>query len=503
MPRLLLGVDAGTTAMKVALFDESGGMVGAASREYAVITPAPEMAELDAETYWRTLKDCLAEMLQLARIPPAEIVALAISSQGETFVPLGSDGRPVRRAIVWLDNRSVKEAAEIRERFGTERVYHVSGSPEVVPTWASTKMLWLKRNEPETFRRTSRFLFVEDYLIFRLTGKFVGETALYTSSLLMDIHSGRWWSEMLDFIGISSDVLPELKKPGEVVGPVTSRAATELGLSAKAVVVTGGMDQACGAIGAGNVAPGIATETTGTSLNICATTDSPVFDPKMRIPCQVHCAPGKYLLLPWCPTAGAALRWFRDEFCRAEKELAEKHNRDAYDIMTELAIPTPPGAGGLIMLPHLAGALCPESNPRAKGVFLGIGLDTRKGHLIRAIMESVAFMLRENMEVIAEMGIETDALISLGGAARSDLWNQIKADVTGKRIAVLDNPEAACLGAAILAGHAVGVFPSIEETARRIASTRRTYFPQPANREIYEQAYRKYRDMYRRVAPLF
>lgn len=499
----LLGIDAGTTSMKAALFNENGRMVVAATREYALITPSPDIAELDAETYWQAFKYCVSGVVQSSRIPAGEIAALAISSQGETFLALGRDMQPVHRAVVWLDNRSAAEAAEIRERFGAERIYHVTGDPDVVPTWASTKMLWFRRNEPEVFRQVDRFLFVEDFLIFRLTGELVGETALYCSSLLMDIHSGKWWDELLDFIGVSPRQLPALRQSGEIVGPITARAARELGLSDKTLVVTGGMDSACSSVGAGNVASGIATDTTGASLNLSVTTDKPLFDPKMRVPCQVHCVPGKYLLVPWCQTAGAVLKWFRDEFCSLEKTAAANQEKDCYDLLTEQAARVAPGSDGLIMLPHLAGALCPELNSRAKGVFFGVGLDTTRAHFIRAILESVAFMLRANLEVISEMGVSVERLISSGGGAKSTLWNQIKADVTGKQIVVLDSPEASCVGAAILAGHATGVFASIEEASRKLISPKECFHPHAGNRAVYERTYERYRGLYQQLAEFF
>lgn len=489
--------------MKAALFDEHGKMVASATQEYTLITPSPDIVELDPETYWQAFKNCVSNAMQSSRVAVVEVAALAISSQGETFVALGKDTQPIHRAIVWLDNRSAAEAAEIRERFGTDQIYHVTGSPEVVPTWASTKMLWFKRHNPEMFRRVDRFLFVEDYLIFRLTGEFVGNTALYTSSLLMDIRSGKWWYELLDFIGVSPSRLPILRNSGEIVGPITPHAARELGLSNNTLVVTGGMDQACGSVGAGNVSSGIVTETTGTSLNICVTTDAPVFDPQMRVPCQVHCVPGKYLLLPWCQTAGIVLKWFRDEFCQFEKRVAADLKKNCYDLLTEEAARIAPGSGGLIVLPHLAGALCPDFNPRAKGVFFGVGLETTRPHFIRAIMESIAFMLRANLEVISEMGVSTETLISLGGAAKSDLWNQTKADVTGKQILVLNNPEVACLGAAILAGHATGMFASIQEASRNIVSVKEGFNPQAENRAVYERSYERYRGLYKQLTHFF
>ncbi len=501
----LLGVDAGTTGTKVVLFDESGKIIASAHQEYRLITPAPLVVELDARTYWSAFKGGVRKIIQMAGVDRGRIKALAITGQGESFVPIGKNGQPLRRTIVWLDNRSEEETKLIKDEFSLEEVYHTTGSPEIVPTWESTKILWLKGNEPEVYKKTFRYLLVEDYLIYRLTGQFVGDGSLYTSTLLFDINGGKWWDKMLDFIGISSEQLPTLMQSGEIVGELTNGAAQETGLSKDTLVVVGGMDQACGCIGSGNVGPGIVTETTGASLNICVTTETPVFDPKRRIPCQYHAVAHKYILLPWCITAGMAMKWFRDEFCELEETEARRKGLDVYDIMTQQAKKISPGSEGVVVLPHLAGALSPEMNMNARGVFFGLSLRTGKKHLIRATMESVAFMLKKNLEVLQEMGIEIEEkeIRSLGGAAKSHLWNQIKADVTGKPLVTLDSPEAACLGAAILAGNAIGLFDSLEDACNKTVSIKERFNPNPKNEEIYERNYAIYLKLYENLKQLF
>lgn len=499
----LLGIDAGTTSLKAVLFDVNGKNISSAVHEYKLLTPDADLVELDAQTYWIACKESIRRIVQTGDVNPAEIKALAVSSQGESFVPVDGKGKPLRRAIVWLDNRSQKESGLIRKQFGADRVYHITGSPDVVPTWAATKIMWLRDNEPDIFRKVNKYLFVEDYLIYKLTGQFVAEGALYSSSLLFDINAGKWWGEMLDFIGIAPSQLPALMKSGKVVGELNPEAAEETGLCGKTVVVTGGMDQACGSIGSGNIEPGIVTEITGASLNICVTTTKPVFDPKMRIPCQYHAIPGKYICLPWCATAGMVLKWFRDEFCETEKRQALKKCSDAYELLAAQAETVKPGSEGLIMLPHLAGAMSPELDPKAKGVFYGISLSTTKAHFIRAIMESVAFMLKNNLTIIEELGIEVEEIRSLGGAAKSDLWNQIKADVTQKSLVTLNNPEAACLGAAILAGTATGIFVSIKEACKKMISVEKRFEPDLTNRKIYERTYGIYLKLYENLRELF
>lgn len=497
----LIGVDVGTTGTKAVLFDQYGKTIASAHQEYKLITPTTLVVELDAQTYWFAFKECVREIIQTKNIDPEQIRALAITGQGESFVPVTKYGQPLRRTIVWLDNRSEEEVKLINDKFGLEEVYHTTGSPKVVTTWASTKILWLKRNEPEVYKKAFKYLLVEDYLIYRLTGQFVGDGSLYTSTLLFDINRGKWWDKILNFIGISPEQLPTLMQSGEIVGELTNEATKETGLSKNTLVVVGGMDQACGCIGSGNIRPGIVTETTGASLNICVTTETPVFDPKKRIPCQYHAIAHKYILLPWCITAGIVMKWLRDEFYELEKREARQKGLDAYDIMTQQAEKIPPGSEGVVVLPHLAGALSPEMNMNARGVFFGLSLKTGKKHLVRAIMESVAFMLKKNLEVLQELAVEVKEIRSLGGAAKSHLWNQIKADVTGKPVVTLDCPEAACLGAAILAGNAIGLFDSLEDACNKTVSIKKRFNPE--NEEIYKRNYAMYLKLYENLKNLF
>ena len=485
--KYLLGVDVGTTALKVILFARNGEIINKALREYELSTPSPHWVECEPETYWESLKSCIQEVLE--DITPDEVESLAISSQGETLIPVDEGGEPLRKAIVWLDDRAVEEAEAIGKAFSPEEVYHTTGQPEVLPNWPACKILWLRKNEPSVFKKAHKYLLLEDYLILRLAGKAVSDYSLYSSSLMLDIGKKEWWGEMLKLVGISQDHLPQLAESGTYVGGVVDR---EIGLSSHTAVVTGGMDQVCGMVGVGNVAPGIVSETTGGALAICATTGEPVFDPLRRIPCHYHAAKDTYFLLPWCQTGGMALKWLRDTF-----------DYSSYDEMTAEARKIPPGSEGLIVLPHLAGAGSPEFNPKARGVFFGMALSTTKAHFVRATMEAIGYMLKQNIEVLEGLGVNIERIYSMGGGSRSSLWNQIKADITEKPIITVQNEETACLGAAILAGLGVGAFPSLEEACGRMNREKARYLPKQENLRIYREAYRKYLDISKALGPLF
>ena len=499
----LLGIDAGTTAMKAVLFDQEGHSLGQASQEYQLHTPAPDRVELEPERYWAACCNCTQSLLAKTNVDPQAIAALAISSQGETLVIVDEAGEPLYAAIVWLDNRSQAEANEISAHFGVETAFQVTGQPEITPTWPATKILWLRRHQPHISKRVHKFLLLEDYLLFRLTGRSVADPCLLSSSLLFDIRRKTWWAEMLDFLGITPEQLPQVQESGRVVGRLTAEASHETGLWAGTVAATGGMDQALAALGAGNTRPGLITENTGGALAIVATLDEPIIDPQGGIPCHYHALPDTYYLLPWGQTAGMALRWFRDVFGAEEQREAARTGADAYDLLTAGAAEVPPGAEGLMALPHLMGAACPEFNPAARGVWFGVGLHHTKAHFVRAIMESVAYMLRRNVETLEALGIAVKEIRALGGGARSPLWNQIKADVLGVPVVTLTTEEQACLGAALLAGTAVGLYPSPEDAAGKLVTLTDRYEPNSTVKPIYDHGYELYVRLYNSLEQLF
>jgi len=308
---------------------------------------------------------------------------------------------------------------------------------------------------------------------------------------------------MLDYLGLHPGRLPELASPGEIVGRLRPAAAAELGLPTSVSVVAGGMDQGAGAVGVGNLGPGVVSESTGGALTIQASVDRPDGDPTGQTPVYVHSAPGRYLYCPVCPTGGMALTWFRDEFGTAEVEQAERGGSDAYDLLTALAAGVPPGSDGLTMLPHLMGAFSPEYEPRARGVFVGFTLAHRKGHFVRALLESIAFMLRRNLELVAGAGAAAGEVHSHGGGARSPLWNQIKADVCGLPVVTMEGSDAALRGDAMLAGIASGVFADLDEAAAAMVVRQDVFLPDSGTRTAYDDAYRRYLDLFEALRPAF
>ncbi|MBO4853730.1 MAG: hypothetical protein J5482_01100 [Oscillospiraceae bacterium] len=445
--RYLLGVDVGTSALKAVLFDENGATVCSVTKEYTLHVSG-DVVEYPAEGYWRLFKEALDEIR--ADYP---VYALSIDTQCETMIVTDASGKPLCNAIVWLDNRAAAQAEELRARFGEKAVYEHTGQPEITATWPASKLLWLRQNRGEVWQKLDKVFLLEDYLLYRLTGRFVTERTLQSSSLYYDIRTGQWWDEMLDYLQLSPDHLPELLDSGVAVG-------TYEGIT----VVTGAMDQVAGAIGSGIVRQGGISEMTGTTMTVFVPVpEIPPYRAESKIPCHVN-YDGRYCLPMWSPTAGIALKWFKAQLCEGLD----------YDALNKLAAAVPPGCDDLTFLPYLSGSVMPRYNPAARGAFLGLTMAHTRGHMVRGIFESVAFMLREHLEYL---GAEITEIRSTGGGANSPLWCQIKADVCGKTIVTLKNKETACLGSAILAGVGTGIFSSIEAASDRFTAVDRVYTP--------------------------
>lgn len=502
MDELILSVDLGTTAVKVALFDRAGALKAVSTQEYSLSTPTTSIVEGDPGTYWNAFKAGVLDLHAKYPFSGERVRALGISAQGETLFFLDGHGAPLRNAIVWMDNRAHAEAERLTGEFTNEACYRVTGQVSFDPCWPAAKILWVRQHEPEVFRKTATFALIEDYFIYRLTGTLVSEGSLLCSTVYWDITTKKWWTEMLAYLGIREGQLPEIREPGEAVGPMLPAVAAELGLSAGTVVCTGALDQAAGAIGVGNIAEGIFSENIGAALAICSPVRRPAFPESRSMPIHYFGIPDMYMMHSFT-TGGMVLRWFRDAFCDTEKSAAALTGADTYDLLGREAARVPPGSEGLIMLPHLNGSMAPDVNPKAKGVFYGFTLKHGKPHFVRAIMEALGYLVRRNIDALAGLGIQVQEIRSLGGGARSAVWSQIKADITGRPLVTMACPEAACLGAAILAGKAVGMYGDIADACGQMARVARRFEPDPGARAIYDKGYAHYQQLFGDLADLF
>lgn len=493
--KYFLTLDAGTTAVKAGLFSQA--LEAAAFRicEYGLLTPAPDQVELPADVYWQNACAAVRGVLADAGVNPADVLTVTCATQGETLIPVDAQGTPLHNAVVWLDGRAKAEAAWIGGRAERLAFYQRTGLPEVNGFTPLAKLLWFKNRMPQLYARTHRFLLLEDYLLHRLTGRFVSNPALLCTTGYLDIQTGCLWRDMLAQCGLDADKIPDILPCGSAVGPLTTEAAAALGLTAGTLVTTGAMDQVASAIGSGNLHGGTVTETTGTCQAIAATVDSGVFPEWSPVTYYSHAVEGKLLKIVINQTAGIAYKWFRNEFC---PDLAAQGG-DAFDRMNALAVREPALSRGVAFFPHMTGMQFPVVDESARGVFFGVGLDATRGCFIRAIMEGVGYMLRESLEL---MGLAHDRVISLGGGAKSPLWCGIKASICNTLFETLETQETTSLGAAMLGGLAVGAFPSLDAAAGKLAVTH-VFAPVAADVAAYREGYARYLRMYRQFAPLF
>ncbi len=503
MPELILGLDIGTTSLKAAVYDCEGKQVALAVVEYSLLTPGNKFVELPCGVYLDSIKSCMELLSRDGAIDTRDISVIGFSVQGETLCFLGTDGKPLRNSIIWMDNRAGEQAQKLREQFGDAKCYEVTGQVSFEACWPVAKVMWLKENEPEVFGRIRKILLLEDYIIYMLTGRFVAECSLLTSTEYWDIRTKEYWGEMLEYVGIEPEWLPEVMESGELVGTILPEMAAMLGVSPAAKVSTGCLDQVAGAIGVGNITPGIFSENIGAALAICVPTAELTYDQSRLMPVHYFATPDTYMLHTFT-TGGMCLRWFRDKFCQELLDEQAKTGTDAYDLMSRAVSEIAPGADGLLTLPHLQGSMAPDVNLNAKGVFYGATLQHTKAHFIRSIMESLGYIICRNLEAIEDMGLEVNQIRSMGGGSKSDVWNQIKADITGKPLNITYSAQdTACLGAAILAGCAAGIFSSIESAVAAMVRIKDTYEPDMQKHAMYREQYHKFKVLFTALEPLF
>jgi xylulokinase len=491
----LIGLDVGTTGCKAVIFDETGDILASADREYAVDIPRPTWAEQDAENVWGLAQDGLREAVASAGSGGEDIAALGLSVQGEAVMPVDAGGQALRPAILGMDTRTGEQNAWLREEFGAERLFERTGMP-VHTINTLPKLLWLKQHEPDLWARAERFLLYEDFFITKMTGQAVISRCLASRTQLYDIPEDRWSPEILEALGLEPERLAAVRPSGTAVGLMRPDLAQNLGLAKPPWVVTGGHDQACGALGVGLTAPGLAMVSTGTAEVVEVAMETPSLTETLyegNVSVYAHVVPELYLAMTLNHSGGLLLRWFRDTLCQEEMQQAQARGDDPYDVILRDGSPDP---SSLLLLPHFAGSGTPWFDIASKGAILGLTFGTTKTDLAKAILEGLTFELRVNLDLLKEGQVTIDELRAIGGGARSDLWLQLKADITGIPVVVPRITEAACWGAALLAGAGAGHFSSAAQAAKETLQLRRRIEPDPERQARYEARYTLYQEVY-------
>ena len=488
MKEYFLTVDVGTTAVKVGAVNRRFEVEICLKREYRLKTEG-ERVTFPPRLYWEYAREGLCEIVR--KIGDDSVAGIAITTQGETMIPVDEAGEPLGEAVVWLDGRAGKQGEKISALVSRETFYSRTGVAECNGFCPVSKLLWFKEEEPELYRKARYFLLLEDYLLMRLTGEIVTEKSLLSTTGYFDIMQDRLWEELLTELGLDPEKIPRALDCGQVVGTLTEEAARQLGLPKTVPAVTGAMDQVCGALGAGNFVPGALTETTGTALCIGKTVQKEKIRTDSYIPVYRHYSDELQLLLPVCMTGGMALKWFKDTFCAEEEACARENGQDIYEVLSRMAQKAGPLSGGVVMLPYLSGSLQPHYAPEYRGGFLGVGMHSRKEDFVRALMEGVGYMLRENLCLLDQRGERQETIFSMGGGAKSPVWCQIKADITGRKICPLKEEETALAGAAMLCARGVEGRTSswLKGEDREV---KRIYTPDPGLVERYDQGFQRY-----------
>ena len=494
---LLLGIDIGTTGTRAVLIAEDGRVVSAATAEHAPMsTPRPGWAEQDPEDWWCASVQAVRRVLRETGFSGADVRGVGLSGQMHGVVLLDTRAEVLRPSIIWCDQRSQVQCNFITERVGRENLIELTCNPALTG-FSAPKLLWIREHEPGLFSRARKFLLPKDYIRFRLTGEYATEVSDASGTLLFDVRNRRWSGEMLSLLDIDRDLLPPCYESPVVSGRVSARAAEETGLLPGTSVVGGGGDQAAGGIGNGIVEPGIVSSTIGTSGVVFAFADRPVLDPMGRVHAFCHAVPGKCHVMGVTQGAGLSLRWFRDNFAAQEVDAGAQLGRDPYDLLMEEASKAVAGCEGLLYLPYLMGERTPHLDPNARGVFFGLTGRHNRAHVIRAILEGVAYSLRDSLEILSEMQVPVVQVRASGGGAKSALWRQIQADVFGSEIVTTSATEGPAYGAALLAGVGTGVWPSVEVACGSCILVAQTMEPIQGNVEVYNEYY----DIYRRLYP--
>ncbi len=496
MKQYLLGIDIGTSACKIALFNRQGEVLGAANGDYNVYYPHPGWAEQNPEEWWLAVCKATKEVLHKVQIQPEEIAGIGIDGQSWSAIMVDKNGNVLTNTPIWMDTRAKDICRELNERVGAEEIFEMAGN-SLQPSYTTAKIIWYQRNMPEIYANAYKILQSNSYIAYKLTGNMTQDVSQGYGYHCFNMHIGQWDEDMCEKLGIPMELLPDIYPCHEVIGTVTEKAAEESGLAVGTPVVAGGLDAACGTLGAGVIQSGETQEQGGQAGGMSICTDSYKADERLIL--SYHVVPGKWLLQGGTTGGGGVMRWMEREFGDYEREVGKQQGKSSLDLFNEQAEAIAPGSDGVVFLPYMSGERSPIWDADAKGVFYGLDFGKTKGHFIRSAMEGVAYSLRHNLEIAEQAGAKAEVLRAMGGSANSLLWTQIKSDITGKPIEVPSSDTATTLGAVILAGVGVGLYESFEEAVELTVKPKRFHQPNLENKEVYDKNYNIYLELYQQL----
>ena len=483
--KYFLGIDSSTTATKALLVEESGRVAGVASSNYTFETPYPLWTEQSPHLWWDGCIQSIRKVLAETGISPADILGIGLTGQMHGLVLLDEAGEVLRPSILWNDQRTGGQCDQIRARLGKERLIQITGN-DALTGFTAPKILWVAENEPEIFARTRHILLPKDYVRYKLTGEFAMDCADGAGTLLLDLKSRNWSSEMLQALNIPAEWMPPIFEGPQVTGAVHAEAASLTGLVPGTPVIAGGGDQAAQAVGVGAVRPGIIALTLGTSGVVFATTESPLVEPEGRLHAFCHSVPGRWHFMGVMLSAAGSLQWYRDTLAPGL----------SFDELVREAENVPAGSEGLLFLPYLTGERTPHPDPLARAGWIGLTVRHSRGHLTRSVLEGVAFGIKDIFTLIQGAGLGSIEQVRIsGGGAKSALWRQVMADILGVELVTVNTAEGAAFGAALLAGVGIGSYPSVPSICESVIQITGETKP-GKNSSIYGKMYPLYTNLY-------
>jgi len=504
--KYILVHDIGTTGNKTCLFNENCELVSMDYIPYKTYYPRPGYAEQNPHDWWEAICSSTKRVLELAKISKKDIASISFSGTMMGCIPIDKEGNLLRESVpIYADDRASKQAGYIARKIGGDKIiYNLTGTGQAPNSYSISKFLWIKENEPMIYNKTYKFLNTKDYIIGKLTGNFNNTDYSDASDMgLLDINKREWSKKILGVAGIDEELLPEIQESTKVIGVITQKAAEEIGLLPGTPVVMGGGDVLCTATGAGVIKEGIGFIYLGSGNWFGTYAEKTKLDLKTRIVNMCHLIPNKYLLMNIMINGGICYQWIRDNIFDFEKDLAKRIDIDPFRILDLKAESVKQNSNNLIFLPYMRGMWAGTYNPYARGAFIGLSLEHGKSHIARAVLEGVAFSIRQLIEIAENQGIQVNDIRIVGGGAKSRLWRQIIADVCGKTISYpLLTQEAGSLGAVIAAGVGIGLYKDFS-VANDLVKIKDRIYPQEKNHKIYNEIYPVFKESYQLLIPVF
>jgi xylulokinase len=491
----LLGIDIGTTSTRAIIIDETGRVIASNNSEYPLIVPKSGWAEQHPEDWWNAATISIEDVIEKSKIPSKEILAVGLSGQMHGSVFLDSTGTVLRPAILWCDQRTQKQCDEIYQIFGYQNFIKLSFN-KALPGFTAPKILWLRENEPDNYKKIFKILLPKDYVRYMLSGIFATEVSDASGTILMDIVKRNWSEEILKGLEIGRGLLPDVYESFEISSRVNTKAARLTGLLQGTPIVGGGGDQAAGAVGSGIISPGLISDSLGTSGVIFSYSDRPVYDEEGRLHAFCHAVPGKWHLMGVTMSAAGSLKWYNDIFGPSKESIEKNPGTESYKLLDLQAENIKAGSNGLVFLPYLSGERTPYADPDARGVFFGISYIHTQDHFVRSILEGVAFSQLDCLSLMKDLGISSKKIVLFGGGAKSKIWRQIIADVFDTKIATFNVDQGPAFGAALLAGVGCGVFRSVQDAVSKTISEAEEIDPITDNVVEYNKIYKIYKSLY-------